>query len=147
MDGVPTRISSKLPAFDDEKKQWYVVIETPKGSSNKYKYDEELETLVLSVVMPEGMSFPYDFGLIPRTLGDDGDPLDVLLLMDEPVFSGCTVPSRLIGVIEALTEWPGYINPSCRPEGASRPSSSSSRADPLDRGAVARPGQTRVRLS
>src|SRR3982750_2902908 len=47
------------------------------------------------------MSFPYDFGFLPSTLGEDGDPLDVLLLMDEPAFCGCLVPSRLIGVIEA----------------------------------------------
>jgi inorganic pyrophosphatase len=47
------------------------------------------------------MSFPYDFGFLPSTRGDDGDPLDVLLLMDEPAFPGCVVPARLIGVLEA----------------------------------------------
>lgn len=47
------------------------------------------------------MSFPYDFGFFPATVGEDGDPLDVLLLMDETAFCGCVVPSRLIGVIEA----------------------------------------------
>jgi inorganic pyrophosphatase len=47
------------------------------------------------------MSFPYDFGFVPSTKGGDGDPVDVLLLMDEPAFPGCVVPARLIGVLEA----------------------------------------------
>lgn len=54
----------------------------------------------LKKVLPAGMSFPYDFGFLPQTLAPDGDPLDVLLLMDEPAFPGCAVPARLIGVIE-----------------------------------------------
>jgi inorganic pyrophosphatase len=93
--------NSGFTAFDKEKGYWRVVIESPRGSRNKYKYDEELGVMVLSTVLPQGMSFPYDFGFLPQTLGDDGDPLDVLLLMDEPAFAGCIVPSRLVGVIEA----------------------------------------------
>lgn len=54
----------------------------------------------LHKVLPAGMSFPYDFGFLPRTLADDGDPIDVLLLMDEPAFPGCSIQARLIGVIE-----------------------------------------------
>lgn len=91
----------ELAPFDEDKKRWRVVVETPKGSRNKYKYDEELGLFLLDGVLPEGMSFPHDFGFLPRTLGDDGDPLDVLLLMDEPAFCGCVAPSRLVGVIEA----------------------------------------------
>ncbi len=91
----------RLRPFDDVKKQWRVVIETPKGSHNKYKFDEELGVFMLSGILPEGMSFPYDFGFLPATLGEDGDPLDVLVLMDQPAFCGCVVLSRLIGVIEA----------------------------------------------
>jgi len=90
-----------LPLRDDAHELWNVVIETPKGSRNKYKFDPKLAAFKLSRVLPEGMSFPYDFGFLPRTRGDDGDPLDVLLLMDEPAFCGCVVPSRLIGLIEA----------------------------------------------
>lgn len=52
-------------------------------------------------MLPTGSVFPFDFGFLPKTLGEDGDPLDVLVLMDEPAFPGCLVPSRLIGVIEA----------------------------------------------
>lgn len=91
----------QIDPYDPKKRRWRIVIETPKGSHNKYKYDEELGLFVLSGVLPEGMMFPYDFGFLPQTRGEDGDPLDVLLLMDQPAFCGCVVPSRLIGVIEA----------------------------------------------
>jgi inorganic pyrophosphatase len=91
----------RLGAYDEKDECWRVMIETPKGSHNKYKFDDKLGLFMLNGVLPEGMSFPYDFGFLPATLGDDGDPLDVLLLMDEPAFSGCLVPARLIGVIEA----------------------------------------------
>jgi inorganic pyrophosphatase len=56
---------------------------------------------ILKGVLPIGSNFPFDFGFLPSTLGSDGDPLDILLLMDEPAFPGCLIPSRLIGVIEA----------------------------------------------
>lgn len=90
-----------LDPFDKDKEEWRVVIETPKHSRNKYKFDEALGAFRLNGVLPEGMSFPYDFGFLPSTKAEDGDPLDVLLLMDEPAFTGCVVPARLIGVIEA----------------------------------------------
>ncbi len=100
--GVSTpRPFDHLNAFDDESGNLDVVIETPKGNRNKFKYDEELGLFRLSGVLPAGAVFPFDFGFIPATLGEDGDPLDVLLLMDEPAFTGCLVPARLIGVIEA----------------------------------------------
>jgi inorganic pyrophosphatase len=77
-----------------------VIVETPKGSRNKFSFDVEQEIFSLKKVLPAGMAFPYDFGFLPKTLADDGDPIDVLLLMDEPAFPGVLVPSRLIGVIE-----------------------------------------------
>lgn len=79
-----------------------VVIETPKGSRNKYAYDEHEQAFTLKKVLPAGMVFPYDFGYVPGTRGGDGDPLDVLVLMDEPAFAGCRVPVRAIGIIEAV---------------------------------------------
>lgn len=90
-----------LAPFDERAQLWRIVVETPKGSHNKYRFDERLGLFLLDGVLPEGMSFPYDFGFLPGTCGEDGDPLDVLLLMDHPAFCGCVVPSRLIGVIEA----------------------------------------------
>jgi inorganic pyrophosphatase len=90
----------RLAPFDKED-NLNVVIETPQGSRNKFKYDEKLSIFKLSGVLPMGAVFPFDFGFVPATQGEDGDPLDVLVLMDESAFAGCLVPSRLIGVIEA----------------------------------------------
>ena len=89
----------RLQPFDDE--CLLVVIETPKGSSNKLAFEPRYGTFMLKGVLPAGAVFPFDFGFVPSTRADDGDPLDVLVLMDAPVFPGCIVPSRLIGVIEA----------------------------------------------
>ena len=90
-----------LKPFDkDDKSSIQVVIETPKGSRNKYEFDPKLRSFTLSRVLPDGMVFPYDFGFVPSTMAQDGDPIDVLLLMDSSAFPGCVVESRLIGVIE-----------------------------------------------
>jgi inorganic pyrophosphatase len=76
-----------------------VVIETPKGQPNKLSYDPAASTMRLTKVLPVGMVFPFDFGFAPSTLGADGDPLDVLVLMDAPVPAGCLVATRLVGVL------------------------------------------------
>ena len=94
-------VFEKPTPFDDETNELNVIIDTPKGSRNKYKFDEKLGLFKLGGVLAAGHVFPFDFGYIPQTLGGDGDPLDVLVLMDEPAFVGCLVQSRLIGVIEA----------------------------------------------
>lgn len=96
-----TAAFEKIKPFDEETGELRVIIDTPKGSRNKYKYDEKLEIFKLSGVLAVGHSFPFDFGDVPNTLGADGDPIDVLVLMDEPAFVGCLIPSRLIGVVEA----------------------------------------------
>ena len=77
-----------------------VIVETPAGSRNKFDFDAEQGIFAHKMALPAGMAFPYDFGFLPQTLAPDGDPLDVLLLMDDPVFSGCAVKGRLIGVIK-----------------------------------------------
>jgi inorganic pyrophosphatase len=89
-----------LKPIDKKSGSIQVIIETPKGSRNKYAFDPEQKVFSLAKVLPAGMCFPYDFGFLPRTLAPDGDPMDVLLLMDEPAFPGCAVPARLIGIIE-----------------------------------------------
>jgi len=93
-------VLSETPAYDD-KGRLRVVIETPKGSQVKYAYNPVCDCFELKTVMPEGMTFPYDFGFVPSTLGEDGDPLDVLVLMDFPVVPGCILTVRPIGVIKA----------------------------------------------
>jgi inorganic pyrophosphatase len=98
-----------LEPIDAETELVQVVIETPRGCRNKYKYDDELHVFRLNSVLPAGSAFPYDFGYVPGTMGDDGDPLDVLLLMDQPAFTGCVVQARLIGVIEATQTEDGEV--------------------------------------
>lgn len=90
---------TRLAAFNDDRLT-VVVIETPKGSRNKYAFDPEERIFQLKKVLPAGMAFPYDFGFVPSTKGGDGDPLDVLVLMDEPAFPGCKLTCRIVGVIE-----------------------------------------------
>jgi inorganic pyrophosphatase len=94
-------VLSDTASRDRKSGDYRAVIETPKGSRNKYRYDPDCDCFELATTLPEGMAFPFDFGFIPSTLGDDGDPLDVLVLMDSPVFAGCILRCRLIGVIEA----------------------------------------------
>jgi inorganic pyrophosphatase len=77
------------------------IIETPKGSRNKFKYEPGENLFSLDRVLPAGSAFPLDFGFVPSTLAEDGDPLDILVFTDEPVSVGCLVLTRLIGVIEA----------------------------------------------
>jgi inorganic pyrophosphatase len=77
-----------------------VIIETPAQSRNKFAFDPDQSIFALKKVLPAGMVFPYNFGFLPQTLAPDGDPIDVLLLMDEPAFPGIAVKARLIGVIE-----------------------------------------------
>jgi inorganic pyrophosphatase len=91
---------TKLKPIDKKDGILQVIIETPKGSRNKFSFDPDQEIFALKKVLPAGMAFPYDFGFLPRTLAGDGDPIDVLLLMDEPAFPGVLVSARLIGVIE-----------------------------------------------
>lgn len=91
----------ELPPTDPECGLLNVVIDSPKGSRNKYKLDEQIGQWRLSKVLPQGMYFPYDFGFLPSTTSEDGDPVDILLIADESTFPGCVIPARLIGVIEA----------------------------------------------
>ncbi len=90
-----------IPPFDKETQLLNVVIETPKGSCCKNDYDPALGVFRIKKCLPLGAHFPYDFGYIPGTLGEDGDPLDILLISHHPTFVGCLVPVYLIGVLEA----------------------------------------------
>jgi inorganic pyrophosphatase len=92
---------TKLDTYDQETGHLNVIVETPQGSRNKYAYDPHQRIFKVKCLLPKGMAFPYDYGFIPSTLGEDGDPLDMLLLMETPAPQGVLVPARLIGVIEA----------------------------------------------
>src|SRR5947208_17064863 len=93
----PSRLN---PLDSDDKQILRVVVETPKGSRNKFAFDPDQHLFQLKKVLPTGMAFPYDFGFVYSTQADDGDPIDVLVLMDEPAFPGCVLNCRPIGVIE-----------------------------------------------
>jgi len=87
--------------LDAAKATCRAIIETPKGCRNKFDYDRDSNLFMLGGLLPEGMMFPFDFGFIPSTLGDDGDPLDIMVLMDAPAHVGCLMEVRIIGIIEA----------------------------------------------
>src|SRR5436853_7191668 len=87
--------------FDAKKCSCRAIIETPKGSRNKFNYEPDSNLFELGGLLPEGMMFPFDFGFIPSTIGDDGDPLDIMVLMDAPAHVGCLIEVRIIGVINA----------------------------------------------
>lgn len=91
---------TKLKPIDKQNDLLQVIVETPAGSRNKFAFDVEQSIFSVKKVLPAGMTFPYDFGFLPQTIAPDGDPIDVLLLMDEPAFPGIAVKARLIGVIE-----------------------------------------------
>jgi hypothetical protein len=79
----------RLSPRADESGLVNVVIDTPRGSANRYKYDEQLDIFKISRVLPAGINFPHDFGSVPGTRAEDGDPLDVLVLLESPSFAGC----------------------------------------------------------
>jgi inorganic pyrophosphatase len=94
-------LSTLSPRLDPKKDTCRAIIETPKGCRNKFDYDPDSGLFMLGGLLPEGMMFPFDFGFIPSTLGEDGDPLDILVLMDAPAHVGCLIEVRIIGIIEA----------------------------------------------
>ena len=77
------------------------IVETPKGSAQKYDFDEENKWFKLKKVMPAGMVFPFDFGFVPNTKGEDGDPLDIVIISELKSFPGCAMDCRVIGGILA----------------------------------------------
>lgn len=78
-----------------------VIIETPKGSGHKYDYEPKLKCFKLNKILPAGLIFPFDFGYIPDTKGEDGDPLDVIVISEISTFPGCCMDCRIIGAIKA----------------------------------------------
>jgi inorganic pyrophosphatase len=81
-------------------KRLQVIVEAPKGSPVKYKYDPSSGIYKLHKALPMGMVFPFDFGFVPGTLGEDGDPLDVLVVSEFTTFPGCQVEVRIIGAMQ-----------------------------------------------
>jgi inorganic pyrophosphatase len=91
----------RLPVWEPGTGRVYVVIDTPAGSANKYKFDDSLDAFRISRVLPAGLVFPGNFGSIYGTRAQDGDPLDVLVLGLPPAIPGCVITTRLLGILHA----------------------------------------------
>ena len=88
-----------IPTFANDD-IFHVIVEAPRGSTLKLKYEPRWEAMSVSRPLPAGVSFPFDWGFVPSTEASDGDPLDALLLWDVPSFPGVVVPCRAIGVLQ-----------------------------------------------
>jgi inorganic pyrophosphatase len=91
-----------LPPGRNPPEEVTAVIEIPSGSRNKYELDKETGLLKLDRVLYSAVHYPSDYGFIPRTLHEDGDPLDILVLLKEQTFAGCLIDVRPIGVLKML---------------------------------------------
>jgi inorganic pyrophosphatase len=80
----------------------YAVVEVPKGSRNKYEYSKKAGVIKLDRVLYSPLHYPGDYGFIPQTFWDDGDPLDVLVMMNEPTFPGCVIEARPVGMLKMI---------------------------------------------
>lgn len=96
-----------LPSGNDDLTTINVVIDIPRGSSNKYEYHEEEGYFTLDRVLHSQMFYPFDYGFIPQTIGDDDDGIDVILLTTYPTFPGCVVKARIIGYLDCHDEGGG----------------------------------------
>lgn len=79
-----------------------VLIEIPAGSRNKYEFDKDINAFALDRVLYSSVVYPCDYGFVPNTLGHDGDPLDGLVIIDEPTFPGCVITARPVGMLEMI---------------------------------------------
>jgi inorganic pyrophosphatase len=106
---MPKHAYGRIPAFvPGHRELVHAVIETPKGTRHKFAFEPEYGAMLLKQTLAEGLAWPYDYGFVPQTLGDDGDPLDILVLNEPPLFPGCLQRVRLIGAV--LLEKDGVEN-------------------------------------
>jgi inorganic pyrophosphatase len=94
-----------------------VVIEIPKGSRNKYEVDHDTGRVKLDRYLYTAMGYPTDYGFIENTLGEDGDPLDALVLLPEPLFPGCMIEARPVGMFQMVDDAGGDDKVLCVPAG------------------------------
>ena len=97
-----------LPSFTEDG-DVYVVIETPRGSRAKFAYEPKLETFTLSKSLLVGLTYPHDWGFVPSTKADDGDPLDIMVVHDAPTFPGLVLTCRIIGILQIKQKDKGKV--------------------------------------
>lgn len=95
------RSPAEMAPWNDESGGLRVLVDTPRGSAVKYKLDADLGVYRVAHILAAGMAFPYDFGSIPGTLAEDGDPLDLLVIAEAGTFPGCLLEVRLVGALVA----------------------------------------------
>jgi inorganic pyrophosphatase len=100
-DAIPTYAG-------DSKNLVHAVIETPAQTRHKYAFVPEFGIMILKQTLAEGLTWPYDYGFVPQTLADDGDPTDILVINDAPTFSGCLIEVRILGAV--LLDKNGTVN-------------------------------------
>ncbi|MCA1827865.1 MAG: inorganic diphosphatase [Myxococcales bacterium] len=94
-----SRDLTKLPAFNDDG-ELHVVVESPRGAGVKLKYDPDLGAFEYGKALPIGLTYPYDWGFVPGTEAEDGDPLDALVLTDVPSYPGVVIACRPLGILQ-----------------------------------------------
>ncbi len=103
----------KIPPGD--KDALNVIVEIPKGSQNKYEYDKKYNIITLDRILFSPLHYPGDYGFVPNTLGEDGDPLDALVMVSIRTFPGCLIKARPIGVLKMLDNGEGDAKLLCVP--------------------------------
>lgn len=93
-----------LPTGPDVPEVVYAIVEIPKGSRNKYEYSKKLGTYQLDRVLHSPMQYPGEYGFIPQTIYDDGDPMDIIVLMNEPTFPGCAIAARPVALMRMIDD-------------------------------------------
>jgi inorganic pyrophosphatase len=105
---MPKKVVTKIPVRDDintsRPMTLSVMIEIPKGSRNKYEYDKERKIIKFDRMLFSAVHYPSDYGFIPETLAEDGDPLDALVLVWEPTFPGCLIEAKPVGLFKMRDE-------------------------------------------
>ncbi|MDY6773883.1 MAG: inorganic diphosphatase [Candidatus Nanohaloarchaea archaeon] len=93
-----------LPSGPDVPEVVWALIEIPKGSRNKYEYSKEMGTYILDRVLHSPMHYPGEYGFIPQTLYDDGDPMDIMVLMNEETYPGCAIEARPVALMRMVDD-------------------------------------------
>jgi inorganic pyrophosphatase len=100
--GIDMNLWKDIPTGPSAPQVVTAVIEIPRGSRNKYEYDKDIEAFALDRVLHSPVHYPAEYGIIPQTLWDDGDPMDILVVMKQPTFPGCVIETRVIGVMRMI---------------------------------------------